>query len=476
MRWSSSESSLDLHWVDGSRHHHQVCGEEEFVEDIGGGNVLGTIAQIATGMDRSGILNRTPLQNGDAMTAAKSFRSVCVVAVVVFWASMTSAQDWPQWRGPDRNGKVTGFNAPATWPKELKQTWKIKVGGGGDSTPALVGDRLYLMARQDNNEVALCLEAATGKEVWRDKYETPTIQGPAGGPHAGPRCSPVVADGKVVMIGATNIVSCYDLAGKLLWRKDELKDANIRFFASASPIVVDGVVICALGNTNNGGIFAYDLTSGAEKWKWTGDGPSYGSPALATVDGTKQVICLTDKKVVSLGAGDGKLMWEMPFVASGRGAYNAATPVVDGQTVYITGSNRGTKALQISKEGDKFVTKELWSNPEVGAQFSTPVLKDGLLYAVSDKGTFFCIDAKAGKTAWTGATGKQNYGAMLDAGSVILALTQKSQLSVIQPTEKAYTELATIKVADKDTFAHPVVAGNRIYVRDTESLALLTIE
>jgi outer membrane protein assembly factor BamB len=367
---------------------------------------------------------------------------------------------------------VTGFTAPATWPKELKQTWKVNIGGGGDSTPALVGDRLYVMARQDNNEVALCLEAATGKEVWRDKYETPTIQGPPGGVHAGPRCSPAVADGKVVMVGTTNIVSCYDLAGKLLWRKDELKGANLRFFASASPIIVDGMAICALGSATNGGIFAYDLASGDEKWKWTGDGPSYGSPAVATVDGSKQIICLTDKKVVGLGAADGKLLWEIAYAASGRGAYNAATPVVDGQTVYITGANRGTKALQLSKEG----AKELWSNPETGAQFSTPVLKDGLLYAVSDKGSFFCIDTKTGKTAWTGASGKQNYGAMLDAGSVILALTQKSQLSVIQPNQNAYTEVATIKVADKDTFAYPVIVGNRIYVRDTESLALLTIE
>src|SRR5262245_52380469 len=242
------------------------------------------------------------------MTAAKSWRCVFVFAVVVSCASMTFAQDWPQWRGPTRDGKVTGFTAPATWPKELKQTWKINVGGGGDSTPALVGDRLYLMARQDNNEVALCLEAATGKEVWRDKYETPTIQGPPGGPHAGPRCSPAVADGKVVMVGTTNIVSCYDLAGKLLWRKDELKGANLRFFASASPIIVDGVAICALGSATNGGIFAYDLASGDEKWKWTGDGPSYGSPAVATVDGAKQVICLTVEKVVRLGVAGGKLV------------------------------------------------------------------------------------------------------------------------------------------------------------------------
>jgi outer membrane protein assembly factor BamB len=393
---------------------------------------------------------------------------------MLVWASGARAQDWPQWRGTARDGKVTGFNAPASWPKELTQKWKISVGGGGDSTPALVGDRLYLMARQENNEVALCLDAATGKEIWRDGYATQTITGPAGGIHAGPRCSPAVADGKVVMIGPTNIVSCYDLAGKLLWRKEDLKASNLRFYASASPIIVDGMVICALGNASNGGLFAFDLNSGDEKWKWAGDGPSYGSPVLASFDGVTHLVMLTEKKVVGVGA-DGKLLWEIPFAVQGRG-YNTATPIVDGSTVFISGSGRGTRALQLRKEGDKFVAEELWSNPEASTQFSTAVLKDGHLYAVSDRGAFWCIDAKTGKTAWTGSSGKQGYGAMLDAGSVILALTQKSQMTVIQPNPQAYTELASIKVADKDTFAHPVVAGDRIYVRDVDSLTLWTVQ
>jgi outer membrane protein assembly factor BamB len=155
------------------------------------------------------------------MGTTRSALIAFVVGVSVACASVALAQDWPQWRGPGRDGKVTGFTAPATWPKELPQKWKVNVGGGGDSTPALVGDRLYLMARQNDNEVALCLEAATGKEVWRDQYPTQTITGGPGGPHAGPRCSPAFSDGKVVMVGTTNIVSCYDTEGKRLWRKDD---------------------------------------------------------------------------------------------------------------------------------------------------------------------------------------------------------------------------------------------------------------
>src|ERR1700730_9513645 len=104
------------------------------------------------------------------------------------------AQDWPQWRGPGRDGKVAGFTAPEKWPAELKQKWKTTV-GAGDATPALVGDKLYVFTRQDADEVIRCLDAGTGKEIWQDKYPAQPATPPAAGPHAGPRSSPTVAEG-----------------------------------------------------------------------------------------------------------------------------------------------------------------------------------------------------------------------------------------------------------------------------------------
>src|SRR6266404_228122 len=109
------------------------------------------------------------------------------------------AQDWPQWRGPNRDAKATGFTAPKTWPKQLTQKWKVTV-GDGVATPALVGDKLYVFSRQDGNEVIRCLNAADGKEIWKDKYETGGATGPAAS-FSGPRSSPAVADGKVVALG-----------------------------------------------------------------------------------------------------------------------------------------------------------------------------------------------------------------------------------------------------------------------------------
>ena len=157
-----------------------------------------------------------------------------VLAGAFLGAGVLLAQDWPQWRGPGRDGKASGFEAPAAWPQELGQGWKAQV-GAYDSTPALVGDRLYVFARQGGDEVTLCLNAADGKEVWTDRFAVAGISGPAARAHAGPRSSPAVADGKVVTLGVTGVLSCLDAAsGKVLWRKEDIKGAP-RFFTSSSP-------------------------------------------------------------------------------------------------------------------------------------------------------------------------------------------------------------------------------------------------
>jgi len=221
---------------------------------------------------------------------------------------------------------------------------------------------------------------------------------------------------------------------------------------------------------------AFDLATGDQKWKWAQEGPAYASPVLLAVEGTKQVVTMTEKSVVGVSAADGKLLWQVPFPVQGM-AYNAATPIVDGQTVIFTGQGRGTKAVKIEKQGDGFAANELWSNAEVSTQYNTPVLKDGLLFGLSDKGNLFCINAQTGKTAWVDAAKQgRGFAAILDAGSVILALPDNSQLIVFKPSDKEYAELARIKVADTPTYAHPVIAGNRIFVKDQDTLAMCVIE
>lgn len=399
-----------------------------------------------------------------------------VGCVILISASCIFAQDWPQWRGPNRDGKVSGFTSPQNWPKELKQKWNTTV-GSGDATPALVGNKLYVFARQGEDEVTLCLDAANGKELWKDKYAAQAVTG-AAARHPGPRSSPAVANGKVVTLGVGGVLSCLDAAtGKLVWRKDPFPKVVPQFFAAMSPIIVDGMCIAHLGGKGNGAIIAYDLAGGQEKWRWSDEGPEYASPALLTVGGTRQIVTLAEKNIVGIGVADGKLLWQLPFAPQSR-AYNAATPIIDGQTVIYTGAGRGAKAVKVEKQADGFAATELWSNAELAPQFNTPVLKDGLLFGFSNGDSFYCINAQNGQTAWTDTTkhGRGGFAAILDAGSVLLALPSSSELIVFKPDGKQYSEITRYKVAETETYAHPVISGNRVYVKDKESLAMWIVE
>lgn len=422
------------------------------------------------------------------MTHAKAAAGAIVGCLMLVQAAGVAAQDWPQWRGPHRNGKATGFQAPKSWPKQLTQQWKVQV-GEGVASPALVGDRLYLFTRRGGKEVILCLDAASGKEQWQDGYEVQPPTRPGSGfnnEFVGPRSSPAVADGKVVTLGARGTLSCLDAAsGKVLWRKNDFKGSWPRFFTSCSPLIVSDLCIVQLGGESKGGIVAYELASGNEKWRWAGDGTAYASPVLDTAAGAKQIVAETAANIVGINVADGKLLWQVPFAVP-RGGYNACTPIVDGPTIVFSGWGRGTKAVKIEKQDDKLTANEQWSNPEISVQFNSPVVKDDWIFGISQSNVLFCLNAKDGKTAWTkpltapGGGGKRRgpsgYGSIVDAGPVLLALTPSARLIVFEPNGKEFKQLATYKVADTQTYAHPVLSGKRIFVKDRDSLLLWTTE
>jgi outer membrane protein assembly factor BamB len=399
---------------------------------------------------------------------------VLVVCVIALCTGSVIAQDWPQWRGTNRNAKVTGFTVPETWPQQLTQKWKVTV-GLGDATPALVGDKLYVFTRQGAYEVTMCLKAGDGSEVWKDKYEAQEVTG-APGRHPGPRSSPTVADGKVVTLGVGGVLSCLDAAtGKLLWRKDEFPGAWPKFFTAMSPIIADGLCIAHLGGENNGAIVAYDFATGDEKWKWSGDGPTYSSPVLMTVDGTKQLVVQTEKNLVGVSIADGKLLWKIE-TPNQRMFYSSATPIVNEQTIFYTGQGTGTKAVKIKKEGDGFAVEELWTNEQLGTSFNTPVFKNGMLFGLSKNSNLYCINAENGQTDWVDTNQIDRFGSIIDAGSCLMALSPQSELIIFEPDSEQYKELARYKVAESPVYAYPVVAGNNIYIKDQDSVILWTIK
>ncbi len=343
-------------------------------------------------------------------TRATRTTFAAVLCSMLIYGGNAAAQDWPQWRGPNRDAKATGFSAPASWPKELKKRWQVTV-GDGVATPALVGNRLYVFTRQDGKENLRCLDATTGDEIWQKSYEAQAATGAAGG-FPGPRSSPTVADGKIVTFGVRGILCCFDAkSGNELWRKEDFADSYPMFFTASSPLVVNGLCITQQGGRRDGGVIAYDLSSGNEKWRWMEAGPAYGSPVVMEVDGAKVIIAPTDSKMVALGL-DGKLLWEIPY---SQGRYNSATPIVDGSTLIIAGPGTGLSAFRMKKDGDKLVEEKLWSNTDNSVGFNTPVLKNGLMFGLSNGDQLFCINTEAKKTAWSAPFTKAEAAAAKDA-------------------------------------------------------------
>jgi len=396
-----------------------------------------------------------------------------IVILILICQGNIYSQDWPQFRGPSRDSKVTGFKAPASWPAELKLQWKDTV-GTGDATPVLVGKNIYLNTRQGDNEVILCIDAASGKEIWKTLYPAPAVTGPSV-QHPGPRSTPAFAGGRIVTFGATGILTCSDAStGKSLWIKDNPNVTVPQFFTGTSPLIVDGLCIIHVGTKDNGQVLALDMKTGTEKWKWNGDGPAYASPSVMNIDKKKHLIIQTEKNLISLDLADGTLQWQIPTTPLQR-FYNCVSPYIDGNKIYFTGQGSGTKAIEVSRQGNQYITKEIWSTTEVGAKWNTPVLKDGFLYGFTDQRRIYCINAADGKTAWIDAATNSDFATMADCGQVLIGFPSTGYLIVLKPNPKSYTEIAKYKVSDTPVYAFPVVAGNVIYVKDANTLMMYKI-
>lgn len=399
-------------------------------------------------------------------------KSVLLGCALLLGSQDAGAQDWPQWRGPGRDNKVLGFKAPKAWPRQLTEKWNVNV-GIGESSPVLVGDRLFVLGRQGDDEVTTCLDAGSGKVLWQDRNATPAVTG-AAARFPGTRSTPAVADGKVCTLSVTGVVSCLDAAtGAVVWRKDTR--SRPMFFTSTSPIIVDGKCIVYVG-----ALTAFDLASGNVRWEWTGGKTPYGSPVLMTAHGTKQLVTSAFGSIVGVSVDDGKLLWKFDY---GGGAYQGTymTPIVDGATVIYSapggkGGGGSSVTFKIDKKADGFVAVELWRKSQAPYQYNTPVLRDGLVFGLSSGRNFFCMDARSGDVLWTDNTRRGEAGAVLDAGSVMLALTGDAELIAFEPSAKAYTEVAKYQVSATPGLAYPIIAGNRVYVKGKDALTLWTLD
>ena len=402
---------------------------------------------------------------------------LCVLALVALvLGPVVKAQDWPQWRGPARDGHIEGFRAPSAWPKELTRRWTADI-GAGYATPLVVGDRVFIFTRQGDDEVMRALDPATGKDVWRTSYPAPFKMNPATAPHGpGPKSTPAFANNRLFTLGISGIVTAWDAkTGARIWQRPAGAVEPL-YHTGMSPIVVGDLVVFHVGGHDNGALTAFDVATGKERWSWNGDGPAYSSPLLFTLSGTPQIVTFTQKYFVGVSAADGKLLWRRPFTTPST--TTSQTPILYKDTVIEMGRNNGVTAFRVAAaKGGEWTTTNAWHTDDVSMHLSDAVAIDGVLFGLShlNSGQYFALDLESGRVLWKSEPRQAAHAAITRAGNTIFSLEDDSELVVLRNSRERFDPIARYTVAPTETWTQPVVSGNRILVKDVSSLTLWTV-
>ncbi|HEX9004670.1 MAG TPA: PQQ-binding-like beta-propeller repeat protein [Blastocatellia bacterium] len=398
------------------------------------------------------------------------------IAAVVLSALATTAlgqstpQDYPQWRGRNRDGSASAFIVPKTWPEKLTRRWKVEV-GEGYATPIVVGGRVYVFTRRTGNETLLALNAANGKIIWQTGYPaSPLAKGSVAAKHGdGPKATPLFHQGKVYTLGLSGIVSAFDAkSGKLLWQKPAPPEAPY-FGMAVSPLGDKDMIVVHPGS--HGPLTAFETKTGNVKWAATGDS-AWASPIIVEFGGVRQVVSMTQKSVISVAVADGSLLWEHPWKSGGTAS--TMTPIVYGSTLLIASQKMPVAALRPTQRDGKWQTEIVWENKEVSLFMSNPVLIGDTLYGLSEKssGQFFALDAITGKTLWLGPPRVATNTAVVKAGELLFFLNDNAEMIIARSSRNSFEPLKRYTVADSATWAQPVISGQRIFIKDVASLTL----
>jgi outer membrane protein assembly factor BamB len=387
----------------------------------------------------------------------------------------TSTGDWPQWRGPNRDGisLETGLNF--VWPESgPKKLWEAPA-SEGYSGFAVSGGRVYIILQDGDNEVVECRDAATGDFKWKVPYPAHFTNGWG----SGPRSTPTVDEGRVYTVGATGVFLCLDAAsGQQHWRHDLLEEfdaSNLSWGVSFSPLIEGNLVLTNPGGSNGRSIVAFDKKTGNVVWKAFNSRAGYSSPIAVTAAGRRQIIFFTSSGPVGVAPEDGIVLWEYPW--NNKTDVNAATPIPFSAQIgdevrdYVFIScnyEKGACLLKLTPDGDGIVAQRVYETRRMSNHFATCVRLGEQLYGVSDK-ILVCMDIQTGKVRWN-QRGFAN-GSLTVADGMLIILGEGGQLAVADPTPEEYREIATFRFSKNKCWTVPVVANGRLYLRDEQRMA-----
>ena len=407
--------------------------------------------------------------------------------MMVLWAitgMKMNAQDWPQFRGPDREGIFKGEGVNLEWSsKKPALLWTFREAGEGYTAPTIIGTTLYCQGASEGSDFAFALDTQTGKLKWKQNLGQAYVD--AQGRGNGSRGSVTVDGDKLYLVRGGGFINCLSAAdGSVLWQKDFKADFGgilmSQWGFSESPLVDGNVVLCMPGG-DGGVMVALDKSTGNVVWRSTEwiDQASYSSPIVAEIDGIRQYILLARSGVAGVAAKDGKLLWK----ADVGGNRTAVIPTViyHDHIVYVTSSsNGGCAGLRIVKEGEGFRVDTLYINRYMENHHGGVVLMNGYIYGFSNTSGWMCQDLKTGEIVWSERSREAGKGSLLAVNDRLLLLDERTgQLTVIAASPDGWKEFGslpipertkTITTLDNMVWTHPVIANGKLYVRDHDLL------
>jgi outer membrane protein assembly factor BamB len=380
--------------------------------------------------------------------------------------------DWPLFRGPTRNGEVPNLKIGTDW-KQSPPTlvWKKKVGPAWSSM-IIVDGKLFTQEQHDDAEALVCLDAATGKELW--SHEDPKARFWDGQAGAGPRATPTFVDGRLYTLGGTGILNCLDAAtGKPIWSRDVAHDnqTSVPMWGfSSTPLVYDGKVFVFSGeNSKNSGVAAYAATSGDPLWHVSNGQVSYCSAQLASIGGQTQILFVTDAGMIAVDPNTGNTCWT--YDAPGRGMWRAVQPTPDGDKRVLFGSeDLGLVSVDLTCDKETCSAKEHWKSNDLKPAYNDVVLLDGCVYGL-DASILACVDTETGKRKWKGGRFGHGQVLLLPDQRLLIVTGEKGEVGLVQADPKGFKELGRFQAIEGKTWNHPAIAQGKLYVRNDEEMA-----
>ena len=383
-----------------------------------------------------------------------------------------SKGEWPQWRGPNRDGISTETGLLKTWSKSgPKVLWRMPIGEGYSGISISQG-RIYTMDVKGNDEFVVCFNASNGKELWRFKSDR-NFRDSHGD---GPRSTPTIDGDLVFSLGALGkLYALNSKTGEKVWEHDLVKEFGGRvptWGYSSSPLIEGDLLLIEVGGKSGSALVAFNKRTGSVVWKSYDGIAGYSSPIAITVDGIRQIIFFMGTSVVSVSPTDGKFYWKYNWETSYD--VNSATPIfIPPDKVFISSNyGKGAAVFQITTDNGKVTAEPVWKSRVMKNHFSSSILYGDYIYGF-DSAILKCIEADSGEEKWKErGFGK---GSLMLADGHLIVLGDRGKLALVEATPSRYIEQARAQVLRKKCWTMPTLAGGKLYLRNQKEIVCLNM-